>query len=63
MNFLKSKNPKTLGPLAAVWLILAYIFASFAVDTGNFLNWLLAVLFAGWAIVEASRALRYIVKK
>jgi len=46
--------------LAVVFLGLAYGFVSLAIDSGNFLQWLIGFFFLGWAVAEAIRSVRQV---
>jgi hypothetical protein len=58
---LQSSWPMLLG-LAAVLLLIAYGFISWAIDSGNWLHYLLAIVFLVWAAKEIKRAVVLIFK-
>ena len=63
LAILKTRNPRILVGLAGLWLVAAYIFISLAIDSGNFLEWLVGIFFVGWAFSEIVRAIYYGIKK
>lgn len=45
--------------LAVVFLGLSYGFVSLAIDSGNFLQWMIGFFFFGWAFVQLVRSVRF----
>lgn len=49
--------------LAAVLLLVAYGFASWAIDSGNLLHYALAIIFLAWGIKEITRGVKVLFHK
>ena len=47
------------GLLAASFLLLAYAFASLAIDSGNLVEYLVTILLVWWGVKHAYRAVRF----
>ncbi len=64
-----SKNLKTINVwwvrlvFAALFLAIAYAFASLAINSGNLVEYAVAIVFLVWAFKDAIRGLRLLFKR
>jgi hypothetical protein len=67
----KRVNKRTYGPavmnqwwgralVALVFIVLAYGFASLAINSGNLLEYLITLVLLWWAVKHAVRAIRFV---